>query len=223
MRKLPTYLTAIILTCTVPRVADFGIVYMHAWPVIAWAFSLVIALGVWASAYFTREHVTSDDPKRRRQSDQVRRQAGAWMLLFVIVDGGFNLLDVWLALPGGSVPVLQFGALVYGAFPTVASAALGSLQGAVDRLPAGAQHKYPLLISLKSLAQRRINDALKRPAKATKPAAAAEPILASSEGLFKCSRCEYKTDPADSDFIQQKRMAGHSSSHTRADARRVTK
>ena len=216
MRKLPTYLTAVILTCTVPRVADFGIVYMHAWPVIAWAFSLVIALGVWVSAYFTREHVTSEDKKRLHQSDQVRNQARWWLLMFVLVDGGFNLLDVLLGM-GSSPWYLWIGASAYGAFPTVASAALGSLQGAVDRLPAGAPHKYPMLVQIRQIIDRRMKDALKRPAKS---APAAEPILASSEPLFKCARCAYHTDPAESDYIQQKRIAGHISSHTRADARK---
>jgi len=234
MRKLPTYLAAAVLTFTVDRVAHFFHVYMNAdWPQ-AWGFAISIAAGVWLCSYLTREHVTPKAQTKKATksrgvmiSDIVRKQARIWRFVLIVADGIFNLSDVVLGLPPATGPLLFCVAVLYGSFPTILAAGLGSLQGAVDRLPASSKRPIPIVSDLLSgadaWAARWAAQMRKKPAKATEAAKPAGAILASSEPLFKCSRCDYHTDPADSDFIQQKRMAGHSSSHTRADKKAEAK
>jgi hypothetical protein len=131
MRKLPTYLVALFLLITLTRVAQFAGSTMQAgW--MGWPFSIGLGVAVYASAYNLRVHLLRADGTEDPRSRAVRQVALPLLILFVLADGAFNLWDVLLAV---RAPELQVAAWVYGLFPTLAAAALGLLQGTLDKLP----------------------------------------------------------------------------------------
>lgn len=136
MRKVPTYLVSVFLVITLWRVAIFASEAMGAgW--LGWPFALGLGVAVYTCAYFTREHMTiKEGQDEDRRSKNARQAAAISLVIFTLVDGLFNLSEVLRTLPVDSKTVVVIGAWVYGAFPTLAAAMLGILQGYIDRLPA---------------------------------------------------------------------------------------
>jgi biotin operon repressor len=62
----------------------------------------------------------------------------------MVIDGGLNLAETWLALPKAADVVLRVGAVAYGVFPTLAALGLGRLQSSLDRLPTAPTKKATL-------------------------------------------------------------------------------
>lgn len=132
MRKLPMLLSAVFLAIQLRRVADFVANGLNAGQFLGWAFALGIGAGVFVSAYWTRQSVTRQDGEQDKRDRQARRSAWWSMVLFVILDGTFNLAETLRVLTDQS---LYWYAVIYGVSPTVIAAGLGSLQGRIDRLP----------------------------------------------------------------------------------------
>lgn len=138
MRKTPTILAVLFILITLTRVGQFSAERMQA-GLLGWLFSIGLGAGVFFTAYWTREHVTvkqagDGEQKRDRRSILVQRWAWAGLIFFSLVDGLFNMAEVWLAVnPVTALVGVATG--IYGIFPTVAAGLLGVLQGFIDRLP----------------------------------------------------------------------------------------
>jgi len=130
MRKLPTIMAAIFLAITLARVGQFSAEAMRA-GALGWLFAGGLGVSVYTAAYWTRLSASRGDGEDRR-SQAVRRSAYICLVLFVFVDGWFNLADVLRLV---NDPDLYPSAVIYGLFPTLAAGVLGWLQGNVDRLP----------------------------------------------------------------------------------------
>lgn len=154
MRKSPTFLAAVFILITLVRVAEFSQNRMHAgW--MGWAFSVAMGLGVFIFAWFTREHIILKEGEDRR-SKTVQNWAWGGLIIFVMIDGLFNTAEVWLASNPTDL-LMKITTAVYGAFPTLASAALGALQGHVDRLPVPPVSKNAIIPALRRMIASRIN------------------------------------------------------------------
>lgn len=132
MRRLPTILAAAFLIIQLARVATFAQNSMRA-GALGWIFSAGLAAAVFVSAYWTRISAYSRDGSEDRRSVAVRIVAYITLVIFVLADGYFNLEEVRTVV---REPELQLSVWIYGLAPTLASAALGTLQGFVDRIPA---------------------------------------------------------------------------------------
>lgn len=153
MKKLPLILAGGFLFITLARVAAFSANSMQA-GFLGWIFATGLGLAVFVSAYFTRVSVTDKSGAEARRSRYARIIATVNLVLFVVVDGFFNLAEVLLNVTD---PNLQVAAWTYGIFPTVAAALLGALQGAVDRLPTPPRRE-----SFASEFRKRIGNLLRR-------------------------------------------------------------
>ncbi len=126
MRRLPILLVGVFLTITLARVAQFSARHMQA-GALGWLFAVGLGAAVYVSSYWTRTTTT-------------RRQAAVALAFFVAADAYFNFADVWLAADT-TIPLVAVGAVVYGLFPTVATALLGWLSGAIAKLPPDAAQR----------------------------------------------------------------------------------
>jgi len=126
MRRLPILLVGVFLTITLARVAQFSARHMQA-GALGWLFAVGLGAAVYVSSYWTRTTTT-------------RRQAAVALAFFVAADAYFNFADVWLAADT-TIPLVAVGAAVYGLFPTVATALLGWMSGAIAKLPPDAAQR----------------------------------------------------------------------------------
>lgn len=143
MRKLPMVLAGAFIAITLFRVATFAAERMGGgWP--GWVFSVGLGLGVYLSAYWTRDSVSRRELvkdgttilKDDRRNSIVKKWAWGLLLFFVIADSLFNLAEVWFTVdPPMTDWLLVIATAVYGLFPTMGAAGLGALQGHIDRLP----------------------------------------------------------------------------------------
>ena len=62
------------------------------------------------------------------------------LVFFVGVDAYFNFADVWLSADT-SISLVAVGAVLYGLFPTLATALLGWMSGAIAKLPPDAAQR----------------------------------------------------------------------------------
>jgi hypothetical protein len=131
-RKLPTVVAAAFLAIQLQRVADFVAHGLNGGPVLGWAFAVGLALAVFTSGYWTRQSVTRADGKEDQRDVQARVSAWISLIIFVALDGTFNLAETLRVLVDQS---LRWAAVIYGVSPTIAAAGLGMLQGRIDRLP----------------------------------------------------------------------------------------
>ncbi len=120
MRRLPVILAAAFLAITLARVATYTSREMAAGP-LGWIYSVGLGLSVYAAAYWTRHQTT-------------RKAALVAMGFFIAVDCLFNFSEVWLTASLDQ-PITVVGAVVYGLFPTLATALLGWLQTSIAKLP----------------------------------------------------------------------------------------
>jgi hypothetical protein len=134
MRKTPLYIAGILLVIQIARVAHFSETQMRA-GALGWLFSMALAAGVFVCAYYTRQSITRKDGVTDGRDKAARQWAWASLILLVVADGFFNLADVLSTIDTTSALIVVSGC-IYGAFPTLASAMLGALQGKIDRLPA---------------------------------------------------------------------------------------
>lgn len=156
MRKLPTILAFGFISITLWRVGQFADTRMYGgWP--GWVFSIFIGMGVYLSAYYTRDSITiKDNGKEDKRSVNVKKWA--WILLAFCVagDGLFNMSEVWYTVKPAKTDILLIVATaVFGLFPTLAAAGFGALQGHVDRLP-----QPPVKVSLWLSIRRRLAAAI---------------------------------------------------------------
>jgi hypothetical protein len=131
MKHSPTLIAFMFIVITLARVGTFAETRMRAgW--LGWVFSFTLGVCVYTAAYYTREHIIKEGGDRR--SITVQRWAWFVLIMSALVDGLFNLSEVWLAVSPAD-PLMQIATGAYGIFPTLAAGLLGALQGHVDRLP----------------------------------------------------------------------------------------
>lgn len=198
MRKSPTILAMVFILITLVRVAEFSDTRMKAgW--LGWLFSIALGAGVYFFAWFTRDHISKAEGTDRR-SLIVQRWAWGALAFFVVVDGIFNGAEVWLSVqPAGALMVIT--TLIYGVFPTLAAAALGALQGHVDKLPSPPPSKYAIIPAIrKMIASRVIGMTTEIPEVTTG-------VQRDTTKVYRywCERCRYGTDV-------QREWAGHCNS-----------
>lgn len=145
MRKLPTVLAAGFIIITLWRVGQFAETRMVAgW--LGWIFASVLGAALYVASYWTRDSISAKEvikdgktvDKQDRRAVSVKRWAIGVMVLLIVVDGLFNVAEVWQSVnpPAFGVnPLLVIATATYGAFPTLIVALLGALQGHIDRLP----------------------------------------------------------------------------------------
>jgi len=145
MRKMPTMAVMVALVIQVGRVAEFG--DRIGAGILAWVFAVFLAGSIYGLSYWdgrAKYTVTADPEDKRsfaaqtrvkRVSDDARKEARFWLVLFVIIDGGLNLSETMSALPTGVIGWQYVGAIVYGVFPTLAALGLGRLQAYIERIP----------------------------------------------------------------------------------------
>lgn len=126
MRRMPVLLSGLFLAITLARVAEFSSRRMAA-GVLGWLFAIGLGVAVYTASYWTRTATT-------------RKQAMTALVFFVGVDAYFNFADVWLAADT-SINLVAVGAVLYGLFPTLATALLGWMSGAIAKLPPDAAQR----------------------------------------------------------------------------------
>lgn len=149
MRRLPTFLAFGFIVITLFRVGTFAAEAMRA-GVLGWIFSVFLGLAVYGFAYWTRVSAMARDGSEDLRSQMVRRMAWTGLILFILADGFFNVTEVWRSVnPATTWDQIASG--IYGAFPTLAAALLGALQGFVDRIPKPpVSQKYSILAALRA-------------------------------------------------------------------------
>jgi hypothetical protein len=135
----------VALVIQVGRVAEFG--DRIGAGILAWVFAVFLAGSIYGLSYWdgrAKYTITADPEDKRsfaaqtrvkRVSDDARKEARFWLVLFVIIDGGLNLSETMSALPTGVIGWQYVGAIVYGVFPTLAAFGLGRLQAYIERIP----------------------------------------------------------------------------------------
>lgn len=146
MRKMPTVAVMVALVIQVGRVTDFG--ERIGAGILAWVFAFFLAGSIYGLSYWdgrAKYTVTADPEDKRsyaaqlrvkRVSDDARKEARFWLVLFVLIDGGLNLAETMSAIPADVAGWHYYGAMVYGVFPTLAAFGLGRLQAYIERIPA---------------------------------------------------------------------------------------
>lgn len=152
MKRLPLILAAVFIAITLTRVASL-VEHGFSSGLLGWAFSFGLGVAVFVTSYFMRVAAASSktgmEDKRSRNTRAISAIA---LVFFVLVDGYFNVVEVLRSLTDQS---LYVAALLYGAFPTVAAALLGVLQGYVDRLPSPPT-KYNIMVAVRAWITNRI-------------------------------------------------------------------
>jgi hypothetical protein len=208
MRKLPTILAGLFIAITLARVASFSAEAMQA-GVLGWIFSIGLGLSVYASAYWTRVSASSRDGNEDRRSRSTRVMAWIALVLFAVADGFFNLAEVLRTVTDSN---LRNAAILYGAFPTLAAALLGALQGYVDRLPVAPQRNN-IPAALRAYAVGKLRIPVDAPQLAS--VATVEPQLPAKhteQQPYKCGDCGRT-------FAKQNSLAAHARVHAREKRR----
>ena len=153
MRKLPTLIAYTFIALTLTRVADY-VAYMFKAGWLAWIFSIGLGVAVYLSSYFTRRTQQEEKTPARNR----RYIAMLSLVLFILADGYFNLVEV---LRTASVVSgwQNIGIWIYGLFPTVAAFLMGLLQGYIDRDQIAPKH-FSLKAFVRSLKNGRLSNAL---------------------------------------------------------------
>jgi hypothetical protein len=127
--------------------------------VLGWMFSVGMGVAVFVTSYYSRVAISAKDGKEDKRSIRVRTIAMTGLLFFVVIDGYFNVVEVLRTL---LIPDLYYPALVYGAFPTVAAALLGILQGYVDRLPVPPTNRtYNIWNAIRARIVRKLDSSIR--------------------------------------------------------------
>jgi hypothetical protein len=207
MKKFPIILAGLFVFITLTRVAEYTDAQMGA-GILGWVYSIGLGVAVFVSAYYTRK------TKAEEKTPDRNRRVSAWICLvfFMGADGFFNLLEVLRSMAGGANIIAGW---VYGLFPTLASAALGVLQGFVDRTE-NTPGKRSLFAQVRALLAIRL-DTLALPAQSANEIIETANTESQSEPIaieltHKCELCEmeYKSKGAHMrqrhpDLVQHKR------------------
>jgi hypothetical protein len=176
MKNAPTLLSLLFLAILVQRVASLVSDPLGAGLLMGWTFALAISACVFLSAYWLKS-----------KDKGVKLAATISLVLFALADFILNGIEVYRHLDATGAwdkPALQWAGVVYAAMPTVASMALGFLQGRIGRLPRNATPKLwsESVARLLRLAELRIAQRLRatpqrntQPPNATLPAPAPKP------------------------------------------------
>ena len=227
MRKLPMIVAAAFLAIQLQRVADFIDKGLNGGPVLGWFFAIGLAVGVFASSYWTRQSITRKDETEDPRDKQSRSAAWLSLGIFVLLDGTFNLAETLRALLDKSLLVF---AVIYGVAPTVIAVVLGRLQGRIDRLPVPPR-KSRWGGVLNAVAARLERAVAVEPAEipAEAPVVAAEPVAPAGipveipvpAKVYKCDvpLCGWSTDTCAPEVRNdpvkaQHAYAGHKRSHS---------
>lgn len=181
MRNAPTVAVLVVMVIQISRVSEFG--GRVGAGLLAPVFAVFLAGTIYVLSYWqarTKYEVTADKEtekakhsqqmRMKRLHDSVNRTSSIWLALFVIIEGYLNLSETMANLPRGVTGWVFTGALMYGAFPTLAAFGLGSLQAQIDRIPNGVANKS-LVQALYENAMRRIEtQSVAQPAQAAQDA-----------------------------------------------------
>lgn len=165
MRNAPSLAVLVVLIIQVTRVSAFG-ARLNA-GILAPVFAVFLAGTIYVLSYWqarAKYTVTADKETEKAKYVQqirmdrlfadVRKTAGGWLTLFVVIEGFLNLAETMADLPAGVSAWVMAGGLMYGAFPTLAAFGLGNLQALLDRVPHGVASKSALQGLFDSLMQR---------------------------------------------------------------------
>jgi len=165
MRNAPSLAVLVVLIIQVTRVSAFG-ARLNA-GILAPVFAVFLAGTIYVLSYWqarAKYTVTADKETEKAKYAQqirmdrlfadVRKTAGGWLTLFVVIEGFLNLAETMADLPAGVSAWVMAGGLMYGAFPTLAAFGLGNLQALLDRVPHGVASKSALQGLFDSLMQR---------------------------------------------------------------------
>ncbi len=199
MRKLPTILAGLFLAITLVRVADFSAQAMRA-GALGWLFSAGLGVAVYTTAYFARVSATDKDGEESERSKVARRSSIFALILFIVVDGFFNLSEVLRVVPELD---LRIAAFVYGLFPTAAAGLLGYLQGHIDRLPVPPK-RYSIGLSLRVIISRWLDSKAVaiQPVIEEPKTEVAPPLISAPERIFHCEKCSFTS-------ANQRSLAAH--------------
>jgi hypothetical protein len=145
MQIAPGLFVGMALIMQVARVADFGR-SINAGGFLSAVFAVFLAGVIFVLAYWDGKgeyQITADEADTRRYNAQrreklkretVRRDAIRWLAIFILIDGGLNLAETMSKIPATVTPWQWWGAVAYGALPTLAAWGLGRMQGKLDKL-----------------------------------------------------------------------------------------
>lgn len=153
MRNAPSIIVFVVLLLQTPRVSDFG-ERIGVWLPLAIIFAVFLSFSTFTLSYFqarTQTYLITADKEAEKRAynaqvkmaelfKEVHFTATLWLILFVLIEGALNLAETMSHL---EETVKQFdwewfGAIVYGAFPTLAAYGMGNMQALVDKIPNGA-------------------------------------------------------------------------------------
>lgn len=144
MRKMPQRLALFFILITIARVAFFMVQGLHVGP-LGYAFAIGLAAGVYVSAFYVR-------------FPQTQKAAIVSLVFFLTVDLWFNEFEVIRTMAEAENfssaalflswdaeilrKMVQFSALVFGAFPTFAAALLGWMQSGAEKANLGKRRAW---------------------------------------------------------------------------------
>ncbi len=165
MRNAPSIAVLVVLVIQVSRVSEFG--GRIGAGLLAPVFAVFLAGTIYVLSYWqgrTKYVVNADKVREaakhaqqmrmKRLYDDVHNTSGGWLFLFVVIEGFLNLAETMANLPTGITAWEWAGALMYGAFPTLAAFGLGNLQALLDRVPHGVASKSALQSLFDTMIQR---------------------------------------------------------------------
>lgn len=164
MRNAPSLAVLVVLIIQVTRVSEFG--GRIGAGLLAPVFAVFLAGTIYVLSYWQgrTKYVVSADARdtakhaqqmrMKRLYDDVHKTSGGWLILFVVIEGFLNLAETMANLPAGITVWEWAGALMYGAFPTLAAFGLGNLQALLDRVPHGVASKSALQSLFDTMIQR---------------------------------------------------------------------
>ena len=158
MRRMPFVLAGVFIAITLTRVASLTAGIMGAgW--LGWLFAAGLGFGVLLYAYWLR-------------SKTLGGRAKVGLLFLVLVDGGFNLAEVYrhmIAQGTWNDGLLKAAGITYGIFPTLACLLLGWLAGGIALLPPVPMAKTAVIPRVKLWIAAQFDNALPSPTDSGKP------------------------------------------------------
>ena len=149
MRRMPFVLAGVFIAITLTRVASLTAGIMGAgW--LGWLFAAGLGFGVLLYAYWLR-------------SKTLGGRAKVGLLFLVLVDGGFNLAEVYrhmIAQGTWNDGLLKAAGITYGIFPTLACLLLGWLAGGIALLPPVPMRRTAVLPRIRLWIAAQLDSAL---------------------------------------------------------------
>lgn len=199
MKRLPTILTGLFLAITLARVANLVASQMGA-GILGWLYAIGLGVAVYVAGYWTRVQVT-------------RKIAITSLVVFVVIDGFFNLVEVLRSTYPDRAEVkfmIAVAMWVYGLFPTAAAALLGWLQGYVNKLPPSTKKPAGFALILERLVQRVL-------AWLEQPVPKKTPAVETAKAAKVCVQCSWTSAEAEAQGRDPKRAyAAHTKVHVTA-------